>query len=162
MAQFLNYRLQALYAQSGAPVVRMLEGRYGITRREWRLLAWLAESGPKSPSALAEAAQLDRARTSRAIANLVQKGLVQRVAEADDSRRAVVSIRPPGQALYQKVFPVVARLNAQLVEVLDDNELRVLDRALERLTAHARDVNKRVAAEIKTMRRAGGTRRILP
>ena len=30
----LNYRLMRLFAVSGAPVVRLCEGRYGIARRE--------------------------------------------------------------------------------------------------------------------------------
>lgn len=160
MAQFLNFRLQALFAQSGAPVVRMLEGHYGITRREWRLLAWLAESGPLSPSGLADATQLDRARTSRAIGELTRKGLVHRTPERHDPRRAVVSLTPAGQALYARIFPEVARVNAQLVEVLDDEQLKVLDAALERLTSHARELNGRVATEIKASRQAGGARRL--
>ncbi len=160
MGQLLNFRLQALFALSGAPVVRMLEGRYGITRREWRLLAWLAESGPLSPSALAEATQLDRARTSRAIGNLTGKGLINRIAERHDPRRAMVSLTPTGQALYEQVFPAVAQLNAQLVEVLDEAQLHVLDIALAQLTTHARAVNQRVATEVKTMRQAGGSRRL--
>lgn len=161
MGQLLNYRLQALFALSGAPVVRMLEGRYGITRREWRLLAWLAEAGPLSPSALADEIQLDRARTSRAIGNLAGKGLISRIAERRDPRRAVVSITPAGQALYARVFPEVAQVNAQLVEVLNEEQLHVLDIALEQLTAHARNVNQSVATEVKTMRQAGGSRRLL-
>ena len=160
MGQLLNFRLQALFSLSGAPVVRMLEGRHGITRREWRLLAWLAESGPLSPSALAEATQLDRARTSRAISNLTGKGLINRVADARDPRRAVVSLTPAGQALYEQIFPEVAQLNAHLVEVLDEAQLQVLDLALAQLTQHARSVNQRVATEVKTMRQAGGSRRL--
>jgi len=162
MAQFINFRLQALFAQSGAPVVRLLEGRYGITRREWRLLAWLAESGPLSPSALADAAQLDRARTSRAIGELTRKKLIHRVAEPRDPRRAIVSITGAGQALYARIFPEVAAINTQLVEVLDDEELKVLDAVLERLTSHARVLNGRLATEIKAARQAGGARRLSP
>ena len=73
----LNYRVLRLHALGGAPVIRLLEGRYGIARREWRLIALLAARGPLSPSALAEAAQLDRPRTSRAAGVLLGKGLAQ-------------------------------------------------------------------------------------
>ncbi len=162
LSQLLNFRLQVLFALSGAPVVRMLEGRHGITRREWRLLARLAETGPLSPSALAEAAQLDRARTSRAIGLLTAKNLVSRTPEARDPRRAVVTITASGLELYARIFPDVAQLNAQLVDVLDDEQLRVLDGALERMTAQARLLNQQVATEIKALRQAGGSRRLHP
>ncbi|MFY9511386.1 MAG: MarR family transcriptional regulator, partial [Rubrivivax sp.] len=56
--ELLNYRLLRLFSTSGAPVIRLLEGRYGIARREWRLLAMLASQGPQSPSRLAEQVQL--------------------------------------------------------------------------------------------------------
>jgi DNA-binding MarR family transcriptional regulator len=63
----LNYRLSRLFASSGAMVIRLCEGRYGITRREWRLIALLAAHGAMSPSQLAARAHLERARTSRHI-----------------------------------------------------------------------------------------------
>ncbi len=160
LGELLNFRLQALHALSGAPVVRMLEGRHGITRREWRLLAWLAEMGPMSPSDLALSCQLDRARTSRAIGNLVTKGLVGRTLLAHDPRRARVAVTPEGQRLYGQVFPEVARIHAQLVEVLDDAQLQTLDAVMALLTAQARTLNERVATDVKVQRQAGGSRRL--
>lgn len=61
----LNYRLSRLLESSGSMVTRLCEGRYGITRREWRLICILASQGAMSPSALAERAHLERARISR-------------------------------------------------------------------------------------------------
>ncbi|MBU0589549.1 MAG: MarR family transcriptional regulator [Gammaproteobacteria bacterium] len=160
LSELLNFRLQRLHALSGAPVIRILEGRHGITRREWRLLAWLAEMGPLSPSDLALSSQLDRARTSRAIGSLVNKGLVNRTLATHDPRRALVALTPEGQSLYAKVFPEVAHIHAQLVEVLDDAQLQTLDTVLALLTAHARTLNERVATDIKAQRQAGGSRRL--
>lgn len=159
LSELLNFRLQALHALSGAPVVRILEGRYGITRREWRLLAWLAEMGPLSPSDLALSCQLDRARTSRAIGDLVTKGLASRTLAAHDPRRALVALTPEGQRLYAQVFPEVVNIHAQLVEVLDDAQLQTLDAVLALLTARARALNECVATDIKAQRQAGGSRR---
>ena len=67
LGDLLLYRLSRLAGAAGMPAVRLCEGRYGITRREWRMLALLAEGGVMHPSALAVQAQLDRARTSRAL-----------------------------------------------------------------------------------------------
>lgn len=52
-------------------VIRLCEGRLGITRREWRIIALLAQDEGLLSSQLAERAQLDRARTSKAITSLV-------------------------------------------------------------------------------------------
>ena len=157
--ELLNYRLLRLFALSGAPVVRLLEGRYGIARRQWRLLALLAARGALSPSALAEQAQLDRPRTSRALSLLVKKGLVLRTPEPGDHRRACVALSDAGQALVDEVFPQVADINTQVVASLDDTTLQALDRALTLLTAHAQRLNGELAQDVRADRQGGSARR---
>lgn len=157
--ELMNYRLSRLIAISGAPVIRLCEGRYGISRREWRVLAHLAVQGPASPSALAEQIALDRARTSRAIGGLVDKQLVERVALPGDRRRARVGLSEKGQALHAELFPQVAELNRQLLEALDDTLLAGLDAALQRLEAQAGRINGSFATEVRADRHRGIGRR---
>ena len=145
--ELLNYRLTRLIALSGAPVIRLCEGKYGISRREWRLLAHLAAQEPQSPSALAEQIALDRARTSRAIGSLVEKRLLERVALPGDRRRARVGLSERGQALYAELFPQIAELNRQLLQALDEALLGGLDAALSRLEVQAAQINRSFAAE---------------
>jgi DNA-binding MarR family transcriptional regulator len=156
----LNFRLHMLQALSGAPIVRLLEGRHGITRREWRLLALLADRGPLSPSSLAEQGQLDRARTSRSIGVLVGKQLVQRVPLPSDPRRARVSLTPAGQKLYEELFPQIAAINTQLLSALDDATVDALATAIERLHAKAQELNLALVTDVSTGRWQGGTRRV--
>lgn len=160
--ELLNYRLQRLHAASGAPVVRLLEGRFGITRREWRLLGTLADRGPTSPSQLALDLQLDRARTSRAIGLLQQRGLLHRQTQRGDARRAEVALTPEGQRLFDMVFPLVADIHTQIVSVLDDDALEQLDRILRLLNDRARQLNQSLVRDAKADRRAGGSRRVRP
>lgn len=156
--ELLNYRLLRLYAASGAPVIRLLEGRYGISRREWRLLALLARHGDLSPSALAEQAQLDRPRATRGVQVLVEKRLAKRSAEQGDARRARISLTRAGQRLYEDLFPQIAAINASVVNALDDAAVQALDGALTRLTAEALRLNQEVLRDLRADRRAGGSR----
>lgn len=156
----LNYRLLRLFALGGAPVIRLLEGRYGIARREWRLIALLAAQGEMSPSVLAERAHLDRPRTSRAVAGLVAKRLVARSVAVGDARRARVALTVQGLALHAEVFPQVAAINAALVSVLEDDLVQALDTALARLTDHAVAQNQRLVQDVRADRHAGGSRRV--
>nr|MBA2673675.1 MarR family transcriptional regulator [Ramlibacter sp.] len=55
----LLYRISRLRAVAGGMVVRLCEGRFGITWREWRVLALLAQEEGLLSSQLAERAQLD-------------------------------------------------------------------------------------------------------
>lgn len=158
----LNYRLARLVATSGAPVIRLCEGGYGITRREWRIVALLADQGALSPSTLAERGDLDRARTSRAITALVAKKLIERIAEPGDRRRATVGLTASGRALYDELFPQVAQINRDVVAALDDEALAAFDAALAALTKLAAQRNREVATAVHADRRHGGTRRHWP
>jgi DNA-binding MarR family transcriptional regulator len=160
LGDLINFRLQRCFSVSGAPVIRLLEGRYGITRREWRLLATLAEHGPLSPSELADLAQLDRARTSRAIGVLVEKGLLRRQVHAADSRRARLTLTSEGDALHAEVFPRVAEINSRLLETLDEPTLEALAEVIDTLTARAQQLNQELVRDVKAERQSGGSRRV--
>jgi DNA-binding MarR family transcriptional regulator len=153
--ELLNYRLLRLYAVSGAPVIRLLEGRYGISRREWRLLALLALHGELSPSGLAEKAHLDRPRATRGVQVLVDKQLARRVPLPGDARRAMVSLTAAGQQLYDELFPQIAAINQQVVSALGDEAVAALDAALAQLTTQAEAVNQQVLRDLRADRQAG-------
>ncbi|WP_233258882.1 MarR family winged helix-turn-helix transcriptional regulator [Rubrivivax albus] len=158
----LNYRLLQLHALSGAPVIRLLEGRYGIARREWRLIGLLAARGELSPSALADEAQLDRPRTSRAIGALVAKGLLARVPLPGDARQARVALTAAGRQLHDELFPQVAAINQAVLQAVDDRAIGQLDQLLTALTARARTLNAELVQDVRADRRAGGSRRVRP
>ncbi len=65
-------------------------------------------------------AQLDRARTSRAVSSLAAKGLLQRSVGRGDRRYSTLSLTAEGRALHAESFPLVAEINRELVSVLPD------------------------------------------
>lgn len=133
----LLYRLSRLVVVAGRMVTRLCEGRFGITRREWRLLVTLASLGELSSSQLAEHAQLDRARTSKAVGSLVAKALISRQTRAGDRRQVALALTERGRALYDELFPLVRAINAELGTALDAEEATRFDTALRRLQAQA-------------------------
>lgn len=124
------FRIHRLLAAPGARIVRMCEGQLGITWREWRVLASLHPHAQLLSSELAVATHLDRARTSRAITSLVKKGLIERKVRPSDKRQVDVCITANGRALYEKFFPVVIRLNGELLEGLSDMQIDLLSQVL--------------------------------
>jgi DNA-binding MarR family transcriptional regulator len=133
----LLYRLSRLLSVAGSMVIRLCEGRFGITRREWRLIATLASRGGLSSSQLAEQAQLDRARTSKAVGSLVEKRLLSRTHAAGDRRQVLLQLTERGQAVYDELHPLVSRINADLLAALDADHAARLDEALRQLQARA-------------------------
>ena len=133
----LLYVLWQLQAAARRPVVRLCEAEFGITRREWRMLAQLADSEGMPSSALAERAALDRAQTSRAVSALVQKGLVVRTPRPGNRREVLLHLTERGRALYAALLPRVAAINQELLSVLSETEVATLDAQVQRLRAQA-------------------------
>jgi DNA-binding MarR family transcriptional regulator len=155
----LLYRLSRLVSTSGHMVIRLCEGGWGITRREWRVIALLGQEDGIMSSILAERIQLDRARTSRAVSSLVEKKLVHRTAGAADRRQARLSLTPEGQAVYDGLMPRIRAINREVLSVLTPAEVGQLDGALERLQAQAGQMAVAMPLPKADRRRGGRGRR---
>lgn len=131
------FRLTRLLAVAGAPVIRLCEGQHNITRREWRLIAALAQQGPMLSSELADYIHLDRGRTSKAVSDLVEKRLLLRSPRPGDRRRVDLALNDAGQSVYDSLFPAVVTLNQTLLAELSVAELDGLDHLLTKLQKRA-------------------------
>lgn len=157
----LNFRLWKLLSLSSAPVLRLCEGRYGVSRREWAVLATLAhEASGLVPSQIGETAGIDRAQVSRTCEKLEAKQLVERLSVRGDARRVRVRLTDKGRALYGEISEKVDEINARVVSALDEATTRVFDRALEELTDRAAQVNREMLLDVRVNRsRASDQRR---
>lgn len=153
--ELLLFRLSRILSAGGSRVVRLCEGQLGITWREWRLIATLRPGVSLLSSALADLTQLDRARTSRCLSSLAAKSLIERRPTPGDRRQVQVCLSPTGVQLYDEFFPVVAQLNARLVQGLSAAELAVLDKAMT-LLQHAALALQQEAGLPRANRRGGG------
>ena len=133
----LLYRLYRIHITAGRLVVHMCESEFGITRREWRILSFLAEREGALSSQLAEHAMLDRARTSRTLTSLASKKLVVRQPRPSDRREVHVFLSDEGRRLYGAIYPRVAAINRELVSGLGPAERLQLDGMLDALQAQA-------------------------
>ena len=94
-------------------------------------LATIENHGPLTPSALAELERVKRPTATRVLRRLEEEGLIERSADPDDGRSAVVCITRDGAALLKKLR---SRKNAYLARRLRDlppEDLAALERAAE-------------------------------
>jgi len=158
----LLYRLSRLQAAAGGVVVRYCEGQFGITRREWRILAMLATRGPMGSSALAEQAHLDRPRTSKAVTALAAKKLVNRTSRAGDARHILLALTPAGVVLYNELFPLVSQINREVLAALTPQETALLGDMLERLQQRANGLAGQDGLPLADRRHGSSARRYKP
>jgi DNA-binding MarR family transcriptional regulator len=131
------FRLNKLASITGQPLIRLCEGRYGITRREWRLIVTLSREGALLSSQLAEQARIEPARTSRAVTLLAEKGLVTRVPRAHDRRYVDIQLTDRGRGIFESLYPAVVEMNTKLLSGLAEAEQANLDRLFAALEHRA-------------------------
>ena len=159
LPDMLLYRLNRVRAVGGGMVLRYCEGRFGVTRREWVVIALLWEAGGTTSSELAARAELDKSATSKAIVSLVKKGLVSRLPRPGDRRYFELALTPHGRKLYQQILPVVQEVNRDLMSKLAGAEIAVLDRLLQRIQERAGDMLESGPSLPRADRRRGGSAR---
>lgn len=147
------FRLNRLAANAGRPLIRLCEGKYGITRREWRLIVILAQDGPQLSTALADRASIEPARTSRAITELEEKGLAGRTRRANDRRFVEIALTDEGRRVYESLYPMVEAINEKLLAGLSESERVLLADLLKPLEDAAMKLPETVPDLPKTNRR---------
>ncbi|HWK71127.1 MAG TPA: MarR family winged helix-turn-helix transcriptional regulator [Burkholderiaceae bacterium] len=137
LGDMMMFRLYRAWSAGNPIFTRLCEGRFNITRREWRLLAIAVQHDSLTSTQLAHAAALDAPRTSRAVGSLCGKGLLERSRDPGDARTVHVSVTQQGVQLYREIMPVVASLNDVIFQDLDADELRALGSMLDRIVYRA-------------------------
>ena len=113
-----------------------LERDTGLALADFDVLAQLALAGGElRMTELAARALISRSGMTRRVARLVDEGLVLRANAQADARGVVVALTDAGLARLAETAPVHARgISTLFVAELDDEELAVLETALDKVT----------------------------
>ena len=137
------YRINQLRAKGGGVVLRYCEGEFGITRREWVILAILSTEEVINSSSLASLAELTPPATSKAVSSLLTKGLLERNVDPQNRRVARIKISTSGKDVYEQILPIVISINKYILESISKDEIELLDSMLERMQKQANKLDMR-------------------
>jgi DNA-binding MarR family transcriptional regulator len=117
----------------------LLHGRreFGLNLAEYRIVSVLALADAFSIREIAEHTQLDKAHATRALTDLIDRGLVTRVVDPQDRRLRVVRLTAVGHAVANATMPFTLERQSRLEGCLTAADLRVFDKALSLMTAEA-------------------------
>lgn len=132
---FLPYRLNVLAKRVSKELARRYQDQFGITIPEWRVVAILGREQPLSSNDIVEKSQMDKAKVSRAVATLVDRGLLARAVHPQDQRLLRLSFTPAGAELYQRVAPLALEWERQWLDCLTAGEQAEFTALLDRLEA---------------------------
>ncbi len=108
-------------------------GREGTTSDHWRVLRHLANEAGHTMGEIAERLEMNPPTLTKLVDRMVDKSLVQRAADPEDSRRVLVYVTDAGLALLQELQSKVDRHHAALQTLLGERNARQLERLLTML-----------------------------
>jgi len=133
LEHLLPYRLSVLSNRVSNAISSEYHRRFGLAITEWRVMAVLGRFPGLSAREVTERTAMDKVAVSRAVARLLERGLVQREIHGDDRRRSVLTLSETGYSVHAEVAPMVLACESNLLSPLSEDERATLDRLIEKL-----------------------------
>jgi DNA-binding MarR family transcriptional regulator len=116
---------------------QMYSQLFGLSVVGWRVIAMLGAHAPLSAKALAELTGMSQVNITRAVEQLVELKLVSRRMDTLDRRRVALRLSKEGQAVYDKVVPVLEACESALLAGMSDVDVKALRRIMKSLVERA-------------------------
>jgi DNA-binding MarR family transcriptional regulator len=133
LADFLPYRLSFTSNLVSSRIATAYAALFNLTIAQWRLIAVIAEKGAATQQALGSHTGMEKVTVSRAAAELVARGLLERRPNSDDRRSHMLLLTNDGHALYRTVAPRALAMESQIFACLSDAEQVQLAALLKRV-----------------------------
>src|SRR5690606_711587 len=104
LERFVPYQLSVLSNVVSQEIAQAYEG-LGLAVTEWRVIAVLGRFPGLSAAGVAERSAMDKVAVSRAVASLLERGLLHRETHGDDRRRSVLELSEAGRKVHAEVAP---------------------------------------------------------
>ncbi|HEX8421563.1 MAG TPA: MarR family transcriptional regulator [Sphingomonas sp.] len=130
---FIPYRLSLTSNLVSDTIARTYEALYGLTIPQWRLIAVTAEKSGVTQQAIGLQIRMDKVTVSRAAIALVERGLLRRIANAEDRRSHLLELTDAGRDLYAVVAPKALELERRIFSQFDRDEVATFTAMLQRI-----------------------------
>lgn len=112
-----------------------LEGEYGLTVAEWRVMLTLGRYPGQTAAEITVRWAMDKMAISRALQRLEEEGLIARARNPEDRRSYRLFLSGKGKEAFEKIIPDANERYRALVGCLSREEQAVVRGAFEKLTA---------------------------
>lgn len=121
------------------PSFRSIETTFGLTRPEIVMLIFLVRCDGITAAEICQFSGHLKPNMSRAAIALERKGLIRRVADAQDQRRQLLFVTAEGRRMHDRFMPLLAERESTMLACLSERERAQLTRLLRKLAAHVPD-----------------------
>ena len=134
LERFLPYRLSVLSNTVSEALAALYGERFNLSVTQWRVIAVLGRYPDLSAVEVAERTRMDKVAVSRAVAELIDSGRLDRQMDRLDRRRSVLNLSVEGRRVYAEIAPLALACEARLLSALSAKERDALEGILDKLT----------------------------
>jgi DNA-binding MarR family transcriptional regulator len=129
------YRLLKLSNLISLPFFADDAARYQISMNELRVLTTLAPLGEAASHEVGTVAGMHPMNVSRAVAALTKQKRIQQRPDPDNRRRKLLTLTSKGWKLHADLMPHVQQVADSLFATLERDDLELLSRLIDKMTA---------------------------
>jgi DNA-binding MarR family transcriptional regulator len=138
LERFLPYRLAVAGTLGGRALARIYGEHFGIDIPQWRVMAMLGQCGTLTARDVGALAHMHKTKVSRAVAQLVEQGLVAKTPNRDDRREAFLALSAPGRRIYDHIAIMALDFERRLLGDIPAADLESFERVLAVISERAR------------------------
>ena len=126
---FWPYQVVVLADQISRYTLSVVKDKANLNSSQWRVLAAVADKPGRSAAEVTSVTPMDKTIVSRAVASLIEIGLIQKSQTTLDKRRQALTMTPEGLKIHASIS---RELNRKLINDKDnggspDNFLKLLE-----------------------------------
>lgn len=138
LEEFLPYRLSVLSNTVSRGISAAYVDRFGLSIREWRIIAVLGRYPGLSAAEIVKLTAMDKVAVSRAVSRLTGSGRLERSLSDADRRRSVLVLSKEGKRLFEQISPLAKSYEERLLKCLAREDQDKLSDILDNLQRRAR------------------------
>jgi DNA-binding MarR family transcriptional regulator len=133
LQDFVPFRLNRLATAVSEHLSEIYRDQFDLEIPEWRVLVTLGERQSATAQQIGASTRMHKTRVSRAVASLLKRQLIERVANSKDAREFSLHLSKGGARLYASLVPLALERERLLLSCLDGAQRRSLMEILGRL-----------------------------
>ncbi len=137
LADFVPYQMSVATNVVSDLIARQYRNTYGLKIPEWRVMAVLGDSGPRTQRDLVYATRMDKVAVNRACKVLEDRALARRSPNASDGRSHHLELTEAGQEMHSRIIPHALDMEARILAPLSEAERQQFVSLLARIEASA-------------------------
>ncbi len=128
-----GYRIGYLFNHFSGPVYKWTAAELGLQRPEFATLFCTAHLGTTTATDVVTLTGIPKNSLSRAVSKLIAAGLLKSQVDANDGRRAILTLTASGRRAYERMLPRFRDRQESMMAVLSATERAEFDRLLNKL-----------------------------